>query len=355
MTLQVCRSLRELPEGFDEVFGEAAKSSFFLSLPWFMNLADHGLPGDVRMRCYACSEGGAAAALPMMHVEGRRRLESASNYYASLYMPVVAGDGDALEKIAAEISEERWHVVDLHPLDRDSPLFARLEKALERAGMTVLPYFCFGNWHLDVAGRSADDYFSGLPSRLRNTLKRKRKRLDAVPGAKIGIVTGGEGLEAAIADYQKVYQSSWKVPEPYPEFVPGLIRVCARHGWLRLGLLHCDGEPVAAQIWIVKDGIASIYKLAYDERFAALSAGSILTAELMRHVIDVDRVCEVDYLTGDDDYKRDWMSGRRERWGLVAYNRRTLKGRAMGWWFRGIRFARRVVCRIGRGNGLRRS
>jgi hypothetical protein len=47
---------------------------------------------------------------------------------------------------------------------------------------------------------------------------------------------------------------------------------------------------------------------------------------LMEHVLDQDKVNEVDYLTGDDTYKAAWMSDRRERWGLVAYNLKTARG-----------------------------
>jgi hypothetical protein len=46
----------------------------------------------------------------------------------------------------------------------------------------------------------------------------------------------------------------------------------------------------------------------------------------MQHVIEVDKVKEVDYLIGDDPHKQFWMSHRRERWGIVAYNPRTLMG-----------------------------
>jgi CelD/BcsL family acetyltransferase involved in cellulose biosynthesis len=46
----------------------------------------------------------------------------------------------------------------------------------------------------------------------------------------------------------------------------------------------------------------------------------------MEHVIDRDKVSVVDYLTGDDGYKKDWMTHRRERWGIVAFNPRSLRG-----------------------------
>ncbi len=49
-------------------------------------------------------------------------------------------------------------------------------------------------------------------------------------------------------------------------------------------------------------------------------------AHMMRRAIDVDRVEVVDCLGGDDAYKREWMSHRRERWGILAMNPRTTRG-----------------------------
>jgi hypothetical protein len=42
----------------------------------------------------------------------------------------------------------------------------------------------------------------------------------------------------------------------------------------------------------------------------------------------VDRVEVVDYLSGDDTYKQEWMSARRERWGLGAYRLTSVAGLA---------------------------
>ena len=44
-------------------------------------------------------------------------------------------------------------------------------------------------------------------------------------------------------------------------------------------------------------------------------------AFLMQHVIDNDKVDEIDFLTGNDAYKQDWMSERRARWRLNCINK----------------------------------
>jgi CelD/BcsL family acetyltransferase involved in cellulose biosynthesis len=87
-----------------------------------------------------------------------------------------------------------------------------------------------------------------------------------------------------------------------------------------------DDQPIASQVWIVNSGKASIYKLGQDQRFDEFSAGSILTAKLMEHVLEVDRVKEVDFGSGDDPYKKTWLPQRRERWGILAMNPRSLAG-----------------------------
>ena len=40
----------------------------------------------------------------------------------------------------------------------------------------------------------------------------------------------------------------------------------------------------------------------------------------MQHVIDTDGVEQIDYLIGNERYKQDWMSERRQYFGLVCDN-----------------------------------
>jgi hypothetical protein len=216
--------------------------------------------------------------------------------------------------------------IRLDAMDPQHSSFGLLQQAMRRAGLSVFSYFSFGNWYLPVKDRSFDSYLASLTSQTRNTLKRKKMKFQQNGLGEIKLFTQQEGLEKAIAAWQKIYASSWIKPEPFPVFMPNLIRLCAKRGWLRMAIAYYNQAPIAAQIWIVNGGRAAIYKLAYDGSQTQHSAGTILTAYLMRHVLDVDKVKEVDYLIGDDDYKKNWVSHRRERWGIVAYNKHTLRG-----------------------------
>ncbi len=336
----------------------AGKPDLFQTLPWFVNLERHGHDSADPVQILRV-EGppGSEMLLPMVR---RRRAPAAvygpvwaalSNYYSSLYGPVGAGGKHLKQACRAAVKHlrvvERAAVIDLQPLDAEGEFLFSIERALRDEGYATHRYFCFGNWYLKLDGRSFSAYYDAtVPSRVRNTIRRARKKFDEAGGWDMRIETrDSPQLEQAIAEFDTVYRKSWKVPEPFPEFMPNLIRTAAAQGWLRLGVLRLAGQPIAAQLWLVHEGRALIYKLAYDEAFKRQSAGSVLTHELMRHTIDVDGVAEVDYLTGDDAYKADWMSDRRERVGLLAFNLRRPQGllsaarHFMPLWWRRLRAA----------------
>jgi hypothetical protein len=273
-----------------------------------------------------------------------------SNYYSCLYGPV--GSAGAIQRV----STSQWQaaaqalrqlpgssVLRLQPLDAGSAWLAGLEGGLRAVGYWTDQFFCFGNWYQPVSGGGFADYWRQRPSALRHSVERGRRRLDRAGAWRIDILADASpGLDACLAAYLAVYAQSWKSPEPCPDFMPALVRMAAREGWLRLGVLWLGQQPLAAQVWLVCGGKASIYKLAYVKGQERLSAGSVLTAALMQYAMDVDRVLEVDYLSGDDAYKRDWMAMRRERVGLVAFDPRRFPGLlAAGRHFAGRKLRRR--------------
>lgn len=341
MRVKRFEGLNAFPAAYDAVFRRGSHECFFVSLPWFRLFEQLVLERNERAVIYGVEEvtdgDDPLAALVLRETRephglwSATKLESLANYYTPLYA-VPGADGDRANAIvgtlcdALRIDSVRWDVLRLWPLDPHAAVFASFVSALRSAGMWVQTHFCFENWYLEVAGRSYTEYLQELPTVLRKNIPYSTRRLERTHRVTLEIVTEVGGLDQGLAHYECVYRSSWRPFESHPAFIRGLARLAAEQGALRLGLLYLDGEPAAVQIWVVHQGVASIYKICYDERFAKLSIGTVLTAKVMEHVIDVDRVRIVDYLSGDDAYKRNWMSHRRERWGIMAFNPRRVGG-----------------------------
>ncbi len=333
-----------LPKQYSRLFGDAGEETFFLSLPWFRNLETTVLGSDEVVQIIGVERREAGSvpvgALVLKRTTPSKRflaqltIDSLTTYYTSYFAPIVAracADVDEITGLLArklQATKPPWDVLNIRPVDLSLPAVSGLYTAFNELGLRTQTYFCFGNWYLKVGGRSYAEYFKDLPNVIRKNVPYYQRRIKKSSRVKIKLHRNFEDLEVAIRDYELVYNSSWRDSEAYPSFVRGLIRIAAEQGWLRMGLFYIDEEPAAAQIWIVHGGVGSIYKVCYAEKFAKSSVGSVLTAHMLENAIDIDRVEEVDYLSGDDSYKADWMSDRRERWGIMAFNPRTLWGNA---------------------------
>lgn len=330
----VFRHPDELPADAQALLEQAERFSPQLGADWYRNyLGTVARAGDVA--CFHVLRRGAQALAvwPVQQTKGglpwHRSVEALGNYYTCLYAPALAPgvDGAALVPLVRDLVRIHKPLGELRlqPLDPLAPSFAALMSALRGAGLVPIEYHCFGNWYLRPAAGGWAAYLAQRSSKQRSNIKRMEKKLQQ-DGAQIEILVDPAQVQRGAEAYEAVYAASWKKPEPYPQFLPGLIAASAARGWMRLGVVWLKGRPIAAQLWLVAQGRAEIYKVAYDEAFKEYSPGTVLTARLLQHVIDTDHVVEVDYLVGDDPYKRIWMDERRVRCGIVAYNPRTLAG-----------------------------
>jgi hypothetical protein len=195
-----------------------------------------------------------------------------------------------------------------------------------QAGLRALCFDHFGNWHEDVRGLDWAAYLLRRPGALRETVRRRLKRAEKLPNARFALLTRPEEMDRAADAFESVYRRSWKQPEPYPAFSVALMRAMAGLGALRLGLWSIGDEPVAVQFWVVMAGRAIVLKLAHDEAYRAHSPGTVLTALMLRHLLDREHVAEIDFGRGDDGYKKDWASQRRQRMGVLLVNPRLPSG-----------------------------
>lgn len=335
LKVSVYLSFDDLPQSALTLCSTIARDRWFDSLDWFRCLQAAALSGTVQPRIYVVSgESGEALACLYCCTHGAdgRELASLTNYYTMEFAPVLAAHCDAAgatSTLARFIAAERprWHTVRLDYLKTSNSGTHLLLAALGSAGYAVRRHHQYENWYLDCRGTTFDEYFAARPSRLRNTVDRKSRKLHRTHQVECVLYRHeSDDLERGVGDYVSVYNSSWKQPEPHPDFMPELARRLAAHDCLRLGVLYVDGKPAAAQFWITTRSEACIYKLAYDEQYVEMSVGAILSREMFRQALDIDRAARIDYGVGGEAYKREWMSAVQEIFGARAYSRRTMRG-----------------------------
>lgn len=338
MTIHRFNVIDDLPRNIVADHSYPAQPCFFKSIDWFRCLHATSLPDSDKPRVYVLEDPSSktSAMLVCVAPENLRRLSSMTNFYTVEYglsAPACgSSNSDSLGKLIEFIAHDtpRLETVELRYLTGGDQVKNLWRRHFKKQHFSPEIYFQYENWYLRVDGQNFDKYYANRPSRLRNTIKRKEKKL--VKQHKVDVVIyqdAGDDLTGAIDDYVSIYNQSWKSAEPHPAFIPAFLEQTARLGVLRLGILYIDGRAAATQIWITTVEKSTIYKLAYLSEYASYSPGSILSRDMFRHAIDVDKVCEVDYGVGSEKYKVEWMSDVREIWGIKAANLRTPRGVAV--------------------------
>lgn len=341
MTVSVHQSIDHLPAALRARAEAAVQASVFRSPSWFAALERHPPGKGLEPRIYLAQSDcdDAFLILPLWADHRRRRLLALRSVYSLEYGPVSVGgeigaQRDLLRAIARSIAAERprWRLADIGDLPEDRCPFEALRQTFSDCGLAARRYDRAVNHYLSVAGQGFEDYYRQRPGRLRNTISRRERKLQS--DHEVGIVISRELTEPLFADYRSVYGESWKTGEEQPELLENLYRLLSDRGLLRLGLLYCDRTPIATQMWIVGDGRATIYKLAYDARYRDFSPGSILSRAMFRSVIGEGGIREIDYGIGDEPYKRDWMDRRRALYGIEIFNLMSAGGRLLYLWSR---------------------
>jgi hypothetical protein len=260
---------------------------------------------------YAVAEDGSGAVVLPLRRNGRR-IESLLNWYGFTWRPLATpyGSVDSLTTALAKGLADQSSTIVLDRLPDEDGTARQLQRAFELAGWLVTREQCDTNRVLPIAGRSYAEYLESRPGQLRTTLKRKAKKVE------VEIVERFD--EDIWSSYEDIYGESWKPEEGDPALLRTFAEAEGEAGRIRLAVARSEGQAVAAQFWTVEGGIAYIHKLAHRESAKPLSPGTTLTAALLERVIDRDRVELVDFGTGDDAYKRDWMEEARPRFRLTC-------------------------------------
>ncbi len=314
----------------------ACQAQLYDRLDWFRLTRAHILrdepivvarASDGERRCWLC-----------LVDRGRRRADALASWYTLAFRPIFAADPDdafrrGLLAAIGEALADRFDRITLAPVPAGQAAvlidgFAASNWAGTRDAQTV-------NWRVAVAPGDFDRYWRERPARLRNTVRRKSAL------TRVNSFVHRQFDASAWSVYEDIYARSWKPAEGSASFVRALAEQEGAAGTLRLGILDDGAVPLAAQMWLVENGVATIHKLAHLEDARKISPGTLLSAAMFETVIAHDRPATLDFGTGDDRYKADWMDTRS-----VLYRVELLRrGSAAQWLAASRRVASRLVRR----------
>ena len=342
----------ELPERYRPLLVRQAERGFFHSPEWFGLLMAYVFDERDQMRIYAveADDGSPLLLAPLRYTTqdpaatGAHTIASIGHMenftVASLIFDGAVGEGVSehveilaglfrhLRDASATEDPPRVDMLRLWPVEVDTDLARVIGYALHAAGFWVQVYANSFNRYEVTAGVDYAAYLATRSANLRYNIRRRQRNLEKAGTLEIRLYCTEEGLEQGIADYVTVSRASWKaLPSMLDAALLHLIRLTGRTGDLRLGTLHFDGHPVAVQFWIVTGGIAHCIRLAYDEAYKDRAVGVVLTNYMIAHVLDHDRVDQIDYGYGVEEYKAGWMREARYYAGYMAFNPATPRGR----------------------------
>ena len=317
---EIFRNFDDLAVGARGELDRGAQRSLFDRIEWYQRTwrltSQVGLPLVVRARA-----DGHNSWLFLAEDDGHAR--ALVSWYSLSFGAVFSGQPDIATKFALIVATarrlaKRVTSITLMPMAGDDA--STVIHAFDRARWITFKHETSVRWTISTVGMSFAEYWAARPGELRATVKRKAAKF----GIKPRIYTSFDGN--AWSAYEAIYAASWKSEEGSPEFLRDMALFESAAGCLRLGIASVDDEPVAAQLWTVENGHAIIHKLAHLESARDTSSGSVLSAAMFQHVIDEDKVSLIDFGTGDDRYKADWMDTRTPLYTVCLFNPRRPAG-----------------------------
>ncbi|MEJ7926536.1 GNAT family N-acetyltransferase [Sphingobium sp. AN641] len=313
------RGLTQAREALGGRLDRDAAPCLFDGIDWLQSLHRHCF-ARMPVRILRANEGDAELWLFLLSPQARRACALA-NWYSFSWNPIFLGNPDTalrqrLLRAAIGMLTPDVAMADMFPVTADDGTADELIRAFRGAGWFAVRRAFGGRYDLRLDGRDFATWWAQRPGPLR-TLVRRRSR-----HPRLTVTITDRLTDRDWNDYVAVGARSWKEPETALPFLRALAQREADAGALRLGFARLDGVAVATQLWTIDHGVALIHKLAHDRAYDALSPGTLLSHAMFAHAIDVDRVDAIDYGTGDNGYKADWMDRRRTLYRIDAFNPR---------------------------------
>ena len=87
-------------------------------------------------------------------------------------------------------------------------------------------------------------------------------------------------------------------------------------------MLYLDRKPIATELVVVHERVASSLKTAFDLDYGKYSAGNLVLWQMIDQLQENDDIVEIDLGPGEEAYKKSLSMSKRSYYGVSAANLR---------------------------------
>ncbi|TCT10709.1 CelD/BcsL family acetyltransferase involved in cellulose biosynthesis [Tepidamorphus gemmatus] len=305
------RILREMERGWKELAARAAEPNIFYD-PGFALAAIAGLGPIEHVRAVLVWRSAPPVERPCRrkligifpYVERRRW--GLSLVAAEAYIHPFAMSSAPL--VDPGFAEEAWGVLYdwleaggrctpdawlFRHLPQDGPAADAMRSAARQRGIALRELEPRDRAVLDTTGLPPAWLDETLSAKARKEYRRLRRRLGERGRLERTTAHLAQDIGPTIEAFLALEASGWKgragtAAAQSPQIAAMFRRAAAAlagHGQIRVDMLRLDGHPIAATITLVSGADRWLWKIAYDEGFAAYSPGVLLTLDLTEEAL----------------------------------------------------------------------
>jgi len=320
------------PAAWDAVLSSGPRSPF-MSWEWHRAWAD-AAPAAEAAECSALlvrdSDGSLQALLPIRPERVRfRRVPVRALTWAigdvgcPDELDVAALPDADLSDLAAALDALPWRILILGNLAEEAPNAQRLGAALADRGHAVRRRPLWACPQLELPG-SWDAYLATLSANRRQIVRRKERGLSRDHA--VALTDYGEDrLEEGWGHLLRLHEQRWDgagggaFRDPRAQRLQlRFARELATRQRLWLTTLDLDGQPAAAWYGFVSNDTVYFYQGGRDPKWERESVGLVLMGMMIQRAIERGYRA-FNFLRGDDLYKQQWTTSRRQTHELVVF------------------------------------
>ena len=331
--------IRDIEDRWSSLCADSQSGGPFQSPAWCATWWDHFGNASNTPIVVTCEEGADLVGVAPLYrntERGVRFLQIVGDAESADISWLIRSGVDCEDVVAAMLvalygSPVPWDAVKLFHI-QSGPLRDALLAVARRCKFVPLRRTMGHSKYLDVS-KGAEAAGSGVSSKLKNTIKKRRRK-----AAKMGELKFSTQASISDAEFEMILdveKKSWKSEAGFrlntkQDFFREVFRRLGESGQLRYSRLQLNDELVTYLISLLSsDGRVLAYETAYDRSYADISPGTLVHfEEILSLSAGPER--ELDFLGGGEVYKSEWTNTERPVHELVLA-RRSLRGILYAW------------------------